>query len=116
MCRARACGVALPAASRDPFAEQPWHEVRPESHMAFWGANHIFLQKKSYTQLATQTPLPRNLRTAVLGLLCARRRQTLMWVNPLPLPPHALSSSLRSSMTPGGQPLPGNRAGTHCLQ
>lgn len=36
-------GGALPAASRDPLAEPPWHEVRPEGHMAFWGSNHIFL-------------------------------------------------------------------------
>lgn len=74
--------------------------------MAFWGSNHIFLQKKSYTQLATQTPLPWNLRTAVLGLLRARHGQTLTWVGPLPPPPHTLASSLRSSMTPEGQPPP----------
>lgn len=53
--------IPIPAGSQDPLAELPFSL---EGHTAFWGSDHIFLQKMSYRQLTTQTPLPRNLTVA----------------------------------------------------
>lgn len=86
--------IPIPAGSQDPLAELPWYEVSLEGHTAFWGSDHIFLQKMSYRQLTTQTPLPRNLTVAA--------PQSPEYE------PKAEANAGQPSTTPHSSPLPGH--------